>query len=370
MLRTAGSTRWVKISIGETDYYPGAVTGEVDQYIAFRDYCHEIGIGARSIQAMSFYLLRAGLAGYFDVDDGTGIPWGMFPSGARMHAFPGVYRNVYQSDITAAYLWGIGTYTPARSFRHLTGYTPPEYVADHPGSWGLGIYSYPRRVRFGPLPYIGKQGTTLFPTERKKRTNEVLLSSFDIRAGLAMGADIRLSQSWIADPLPVSNPFSSFMHEIWGLRESSAFPAVAKQAGNTLWGNFVANGQICHATFVPGKPPRVIPMPYRPQLCPPIGYGVLARLRSRLFMEGINSGTFHAHTDGAISTLRPPTDIRGCGNWRLSGHFLEVEILTPSWYRTVSSEGEIRYKLAGRTDVGERARRAFARFRERELNDG
>lgn len=367
LLRTAGSTRWVRISIGETDFYPGAVTSDVEQYIAFRDYCHEIGIGARSIQAMSFYMLRAGLAGYFDVDDGEGIPFSMFPSGARMHAIPGIYRDVYQSDITAAYLWGIGTFTPARSFRHLTGYTPPEFVANNPGSWALCVYSYPHRVKFGALPYIGKQGTTLFPTERKKRTREVLLSSFDIRAGLAVGAEIRVSQAWIAEPISVTNPFSAFMHQLWNLREESAFPSVAKQAGNTLWGNFVANGQICHATFLPGKRPRITAMPYRPQLCPPVGYGVLGKLRSRLYIEGVNSGTVHAHTDGAISAHNPVADIRGCGNWRLASRFAEVEILTASWYRTVTTEGEIRYKLAGRPDTGERAARAFARFREREI---
>lgn len=364
LLRTAGSTRWVKFTIGGVDYYPSCATDNAAQVIAFRDHCYDRGISARSIQAMAFYLMRSTLAGYFDVHTGTGIPFHLFPSGPRTHAIPGLYRDVYQADITAAYLWGIGRFTPAKAWRECKA-TATE-VASVPGSWALCRYVYPRRVRMGAMPYLSHSGTTIFPEERKRWTGDVLLSSEDIRCGIASGSLIRIRKAWMAIPTAFE-PFAAFLWEIWRMRESGEFPALAKQAGNTLWGSFVASGNLAGATFRPDGSHRIHEIPPRDSLCRPIGFGVLAKLRARLFMELIGTETIHAHTDGAISTRCIVSDIRAPGNIRMVSRFAEAEILTPSWYRTVSEDGTTAYKLAGRPEKGERAAKSFRNFREKML---
>lgn len=311
---------------------------------------------------MSFDVMRNTLGGYFDCADGSEIPFFMLPTGARMHAKPGVYRGVYQSDITAAYLWGIGRFTPAKSF--VSRPIRAKDLVRYPGSFALAQFrnNLPRRT-FGPLPYISSGGTTVFPTG-KDWSSLTLLSERDIYCGLCMGTEFRLRKAWIAEP-GIFQPFSPFMWEVWRMRESSAFPDVAKQVGNTLWGSFVASGKLNKAVFTPGKTNLVTPIPPRAQLCAPIGYSVLGELRSRLYMEGISSGTVHAHTDGVIGPRPLGSDNREPGEWRTTEHLQEVEVLTPSWYRTVDDMGEIHYKIAGRPETGDQAAAIFSKFRER-----
>src|SRR5690349_11754984 len=61
-IRTQGHYRWTSFQWGGGKIIP---TGDVDLegVVHWRDYCHERGISARSLQGMGFYLLRTTLAG-------------------------------------------------------------------------------------------------------------------------------------------------------------------------------------------------------------------------------------------------------------------------------------------------------------------
>lgn len=364
--RTAGSTRWVAFEIGEAKYYPGVYTSDVSQIIAWRDYCHDNGIAARSVQAMAFYLMRSTLAGWFEVSKGWEIPFFLFPTGARMQAVPGLYRNVIQSDIRSAYLWGIGRFTPGGSFRKVKA--SPESIVDEPGAWALVRYRNPSRDSWGAIPEMSESGSTIFPTNTPHWSSAILLSSYDIACGIASGARFRVQSSWVPNR-GVSEPFREFMIEICRQRKTSPFPEVAKQAGNTLWGNFCASSKQAVVIFGKGGRHKIHTIPRRKPLCLPIGYSIIGLLRSRLYLEGIGSTTIHAHTDGVISPYAVPEGNGNPGEWRESGTFAEVEVISPSWYRTVGHDGEVTYKTAGRNERGERAAKLFAHHRDRLYGD-
>jgi hypothetical protein len=347
---------------------PGITTDDIEEIIGWRDYCYEIGISARSIQSMAFYLMRQSLAGYFKVSRGRELPWHRFPTGARMQARSGIYENVIQSDIRAAYLWGIGRLTPASVFSQSGRRLHPETIAETPGAFALVKYRYPFTASWGSVPDFSDNGTTIFPEIKSDWGDPILLSSSDIYCGLAAGARFRILKSWLPAYAP-TEPFSSFMHEVYKLREK--FPNIAKQAGNTLWGSFCASSELSLVRFNAGTGHhKATKIPARTMLAAPIGYTVISALRSRLFMEGIGGTTIHAHTDGIISPRPVPfLDPNTIGGWRIAGRYRLVEILSPSWYRLIGENGEESYRMAGRADSGRTAARIFAHNRDKVLSE-
>lgn len=367
MVYTSGSTRWTRFHIAGTDVFPGTVCRDVGQLIAFRDYCLDLGIHASSIPSMASCIMRNTLPGAFNVAEGWEIPFDYFPNGARIHAVPGYYKNMIQSDITAAYLWGLGTFTPARDF-HYTRKCSAQTVADNPGSFAVVEFYSDREHLWGAMPQLSEEGTTFFPARFSLRSRVcATLSSFDIECGIAAGYEMKVRRAWVANPT-VATPFSAFMWEMWKQRESSEFPAVAKQAGNTLWGSFCANPITALVKFRPGSRPRIQRMPPRDALCLPIGYSIAAKLRSRLYTDTLGRGAVQAHTDGIISYWGRVDNERKPGAWRIAETFDEIEVLTGSWYRT-RTNGRDTYKLAGRPECGERAAKMFARQRERVIEE-
>jgi hypothetical protein len=377
--RTRGSTRWIKFHVGYADIFPGVFCGDIEQIIAWRDFAYEHGISARSIQSMAFYLMRQSLAGYFDVSKGGTIPFNYFPSGPRMQARPGVWNNVHQADISSAYLWGIGRFSPTEEFSIVNHFRLYD-VAQNPGSWAIISFRC-KEKSWGPLPLISEQGTTYFPGRDYGWSPPVLVSSFDLD-GNHRGADIRKIRAWIAGK-KVYQPFLPFMLEISRLRKQGNFPDIAKQAGNTLWGNFCSSSNMELVTFPgDGKPGRITKLSKRDALCLPIGYSVSAKLRARLFSVTDHPSVVQAHTDGFMTTSirdslpighpsKLPQDAEP-GEWRNTGKYREVEILSPSWYRTVDFEGNEQYKIAGRSyRSGDRTAEAiFRNQRGRIIRDG
>ena len=366
--KSPSSSTWLRFQVGNTNYYPGTL-GDAKQLIAFRDYCHDLGIAARSIPAMAFYVMRWTLGGAFTVDTGDEIPWELFPTGARMHAQEGVYQNVYQSDIRAAYLWGIRRLSPVREFRP-SNYAEHRDVSslfsDNPGGFFLVSIRLPQQSKWGICPMLSDEGATIYPSIHNHWTDRYLLQGADLSLAMAVGARVKIHRGWI--PVSrVTEPFRAFAILAYDLR-SSDFPDVAKQVGNTLWGSFVASGDLSKVTFSPGgRRHKIEPLPDRKKLCPPIGYSVVSALRSRLAIEGLGSATVHAHTDGVISPFSIETE-NEMGGWRTE-KYSEVEILSPSWYKTVSLDGEIVYRTAGRKGADGRISRIFAQQRERMLSE-
>ena len=369
IIRTRGSTRWVRFQVGETEIIPGVACAEIEQLIAFRDYCKSVGVQAASLQAMGFNLMRYSLAGYFDVDQGGEIPFRLFPPGARVHAQKGIWSNVTQVDLTAAYLWGIGNFSPAQSFSE---YRRIRHTEIQPGSWALIRTRGGGDETHGHIPEISG-GVTVFPTKRNEWSPRILVSSYDLLCA-DKNTEVRIEKVWI--PSTITRPFSPFMHLIGELRETH-FRGVAKQAGNTLWGSFSSQGKSAIIEFTPGGKNKVYPLPSRDPLCLPIGSSVLAMVRSRLYTDGMNNLTFpsvvfHAHTDGFITKTRALKENllgNGIGEWRKIADYEKVEILGGNWYST-SRAGHTRYKLAGRNSTGPAAERLFRHHRERVLHDG
>jgi hypothetical protein len=218
---------------------------------------------------------------------------------------------------------------------------------------------------------MGEEGTTVFPTLRGQWSNPVILSGYDLAVAMACNIQVRVLRGWVADC--VSTPFSAFMHLAFSLRASD-FPGIAKQAGNTLYGTFGASSNLAMVTFAPGKRGKIRNLPPREALSLPISCSVLSRMRSRLYLEAVGNATIHAHTDGImVPHANAPYHLlsgEGLGKWRIANRFSKVEILTPSWYRTISDYGES-FKMAGHVDIDhERARRLFGHYRERMLENG
>lgn len=369
ILRTRSSTRWLRFQVADDiEILPGIERASFEQLVAWRDYCYSVGVEAGSIQRMAFNLFRYTLPGYFDADIGDKIPFNHFPPGPRLHSKPGVWLNVRQYDITAAYLWGIGRNSPAKSYAEIGRISLHSLPED---SWALVKYRLPGTMTHGPLPMLSN-GSTIFPTMGRQWSEYVVLHSRDILCGMGAGAEFRIRKAWVPGKMAPS-PFSGFMHLIAELR-SRTFGAIAKQAGNTLWGSFASNANTALVTFTLGGRHSVRPMPPREPLCVPIGYSVLASLRSRLYMDAIDQVlTFQAHTDGFITRSRidPPVKEEAViGGWRRVADFRSVEILGPTWYKQVHLDGKVTYKLAGRSDSESRAETIFAHHRERLIKDG
>jgi hypothetical protein len=366
--RTRGSTRWIRFDSNGKTIYPGTFCDDLDELIGFRDYCHEIGIPASGIPAMGLRLMRYTLPGYFDIHSGEEIPWEMFPPGARMHCRPGLYKWVAQADITAAYLWSIGQQSPASHFEYLGSSNAGRWRAmrDYPGSWALVRYRYRKEPHFGIIAHLREDGTTGFPNS-KGWHGPVLVSSYDLD-NLAHDADIEIRKSWIATET-VGQPFRAFMYLIMDLRKK--FPSVAKQAGNSLWGTFGASTDLAHIEYRADSPHkhRIRNLPPRPAISIPVAALTLSRLRAEMAGVARSPSTIHIHTDGFMTTSLdkfPKNMVGNPGEWRLANYFEEVEILTPSWYRTIDETGEESYKLAGRPSTGTRAKQIFRHNRDKE----
>lgn len=375
--RTRGSTRWVRFESGGVTIYPGSYCSDSEEVIAWRDYCHAIGIPSASVAAMAQRLMRTTIAGYFDIHDGDGIPWRLFPPGPRMHALPGLYRDVAQADIRAAYLWSIGELSPPVYYEQV-GHRQrvrPSTLISYPGSWAEVSYRLNHHFRFGPIAHIREDGTTSFPRIEGQWSAPVLVSSFDLENILRhqdRAADIRIRRAWIATKT-VPRPFYAFMCLITELRKQ--FPSMAKQAGNTLWGTFGASTDLSEVTFSPMSHRHTVRnLPPRPPLSIPVAALTLARLRARTIEVSRWTHTVHIHTDGYMtisSDVYPQSPDGNPGEWRLANKFREVEILSPSWYRYIGEDGVEGFKLAGRPETGERARRIFSHYRDRvELERG
>src|ERR1051326_3749700 len=345
ILRSRSSTKWLKFDICGKTIFPG-VMPDIEQLVTFRDYIHSIGITADSPQAIAFKLLRYTLPGYCDIADGFEIPFERFPPGARLYAKPGIYRYIRQYDITAAYLWGIGTLPTPKGYVTVYRSRLRDLTADD-CSFAAVAYKVPRGLHHGPLPDLSSANTTFYPTV-SEWSRPIVLSCFDIKLGLVMGVDFRIYRAWL--PIGYAHPFDGFMLLIEQIR-SKNFAPLAKQVGNPLWGSFGSSDRTAIVTFHPesNKYP-VHPLPPRPAKSKPVSASVTARLRARLY-EDIGTTTIQANTDGIMRPASAPLKIGngGIGEWRLANEFIEIEILEPSWYRYIRPNGAERYIAAGRS---------------------
>ena len=356
MIRGRGSTRWLRFDVGKTTFIPGVANPQLSEVLALEEFAAKRGVQMSSFPRIAFNLFRATLPGYMEIAVGATMPRDQFPPGARLHARPGVYVDAVSLDLRAAYLWGIGTLRiPAV---YSTDRARLSEIVDCPGAFALVRVKLKREVPYGPVPCFSDAGTTAFPTRRERYTAPVLLSSEDLRLAVMMG-DVRVEKAWTGNRFV--SPFTSFYHLATELREECG--DVGKQVANTLWGVFSTGSAISMVTFRPeDKRYKIRRLPPREPLCFPVAASVLARVRSKVYAEAVGENTVHVHTDGIIATGNVAHISLGSdpGDWRMVGRYPEVEILAPGWYRYVNSEGEERYKVAGRAPGNSEAtRRAF-----------
>jgi len=350
-IRVAGHYRWTSFHMKETKIIP---TGQLDleSVVHWRDYCYDRGISARSLQGMGFYLLRSTLAGNMDLDEGITMPINAFPASAHLYAREGVYRDVYQSDIRAAYLSALVSMSPASYYHRIRRISLKEVLTHGDGVFVRCSYrvgSKFDRERFGAIAQNG-----VIP--RRWGVNR-LLSVDDLRLVALLGWDVRILEAWIPSKV-YPTPFSAFGMEVASIRNDPIMGKVAKLASNTVWGSFSAGSRVAYVTFPGGgSQPKTVFLPPRNKLCPPLAFSIIARLRYRVMVEGMGESTVQAHTDGIISSYPLETGDE-IGDWRLVGKYDRVDVVRPGCY-AVTINGETTYKVAGRTGSDQVTRQMF-----------
>lgn len=348
-IRSPEKYRWLRIETCGFTIYPIGQALDLNEAVAFRTYCYERGISARSIQGMGFYLLRQSLPGETRLEEGHTLPTRMFPSGAFTLAVPGVHDNLYQSDIRGAYLHALG------KIHHPLSYSEVRRIAlSDLAQYDAGFALVSFRSRHPYTPKLGSKGATVF--EVSPQWSNVLLSTYDLRIALAMGTDLRLLRAWV--PNGGRRVFSAFLDEMTEARSpDSPMRNIAKLASNSVWGSFVAGSTVKRIDFIPGGVTKTTAMPPRPKLCPPLAFSIIASLRERIIIEGIGTGTVQAHTDGVLSD-RPINTGDSIGDWRVAGEVEQACIVRPACY-SVTTNGETTYKVSGHSGVSERLRQMF-----------
>jgi len=357
--RGNASTRWLKFDIAGTTYYPGAEGVTLESVEALSEFAARRNVRLGALPGVAFNLFRSTLSGSVEVASrGDAIPQ-RYPRGPRLHAAPGVYRDCVSYDLRAAYLWSIGTLKMPVAYCLPTRMNLAELVS-LPGSFALARVSFNRKdIPFGILPSLTKQGTTAWVN---KGSHTLILTGDDLAIAHLCGAAIRIDKAWVG--VSFVSPFESFYELAIEMRSTCG--ALGKQVANMLWGVFWAGGaNVWEATFHKGSRKFTTrQMQSREPLSFPIGATVLARIRSKVFMEGVSKSSVHVHTDGVIAT-KPPLLSYGNepGDWRLVGNLNECEVLAPGWYRYREGDKET-YKLAGRVASRDAARRIFHHRRE------
>lgn len=358
-IRTAGHYRWVSFDVGNRKIYP---TGDIDLegIVYWRDYCYDKGISARTLQGMGFYLLRSTLAGSMSISEGEEMRLWDFPTSAHLYAREGVYENLYQSDIRAAYLSALVAMNPARHYVRVPRMTLREVQSHGDGVFVRCSYRVSSKLDAARFAALASNGSVARRWGREK-----LLSANDIRLITALGWDVRISEAWIpGESYP--RPFAEFGRIVSEIRNDPIMGRTAKLASNTVWGSFSAGSNLVHVTFPGnGRQPKTSVLPPRSKLCQPLAFSVIAHLRERVMIEGMGDETVQAHTDGIISPYPLDTG-KEIGQWRTVGRFDRVDVVRPSCY-AVTVNGETTYKVAGRSGSDDISRRMF---RERLMRYG
>lgn len=333
-----GKTRWLSFHYAGLTVYPCSSFLSLQEVSAFRDYCHAFGIKARSLQSMGFYLLRQSLAGSLEIDEGADIPFRRFPAGAFVYSREGIYDNVYQSDIRAAYTSALGSIHPARSFSEVRRISQEE-ISDHLGAFALVNFRISSsRLPFSIVPSLDERGGTTFGAKGWRRT---VLSANDLRLATSVGVRVTVERAWLPS-VTTFRPFSAFLQIVRDARSTCGRPA--KIATNSVWGVFSAGSRIRRYEFRNGQT-RHMDLPARSKICPPLAHSVVSSLRERIVMEGFGRGCLHAHTDGIIAThpIETGDDI---GDWRLSGKYDQACIVRSNCYSLTTGEKTI-YRISG-----------------------
>ena len=350
-IKSGGLFKWTSMKTGERTIYP---TGELsaESIIAWRDYCYSRGISARSLQAMGFYLMRQTLAGRMTLDEGITMPMGIFPASPQLYAKEGVYENVYQSDIRAAYLSALVQTDPVKEYVRVGRTSLREALSYDPGAFVRCSYRVGSRFLSDRFTALAENGSPV-----RRWGTDRLLSINDLRLIHLLGWDARISEAWIP-ARTYRKPFSAFGTLIQHLRRDRFLGSVAKIASNTVWGSFNAGSGIYHLVFPGnGAKPKTVQLPPRNKLCQPLAFSIIATLRERLCVEGMGEGTVQAHTDGIIASF-PLSGGEEIGEWRTVGFFDRVDVVRPGCY-ALTVNGQTTYKLAGHSGSDERYRQMF-----------
>jgi len=337
-IKGQGKTRWLSFHYQGMDVYPVSSWLSLREVVDFRDYCHSYGIGAKSLQAMGFYLLRYSLAGSLDLDEGRDIPFEHFPAGAFTYSQEGVFDNVYQSDIRAAYTSALAAMRPARTYVPTRRIHATE-VSQHDGSFALvGFRVTSRHSDFGILPSLDTEGATTFGAKGWRRS---ILSANDIRLALSVGIPVTVEKAWIPSHFPAL-PFQPFLSLVRDAREKCG--RAAKIATNSVWGVFTAGAQVRRYEFQ-NRRIRYRDLPSRAKICQPLAFSVVAHLRERIIMEGFGTGCVQAHTDGVLASYPVETGTE-IGDWQVRGQYDKAVVVRPTCY-SVTRNGETTYKVSG-----------------------
>src|ERR1044072_7283799 len=259
-IKSGGVFKWTSMQAEGRIIYP---TGNLsaDSVIAWRDYCYSRGISARSLQAMGFYLMRQTLAGRMTLDEGVTMPMGIFPASPQLYAREGVYEDVYQSDIRAAYLSALVGFSPVKEYTRVSRISLREALSYDPGTFIRCTYRVGSRILSNRFPILSSNGV---PVRRWGRDRLITIN--DLRLIYLLGWDARIAEAWIPTKT-YFQPFASFGQLIENLRRDRYLGSVAKIASNTVWGSFNAGSKVFKLIF-PGRgaQPKTFQLPLRSKL--------------------------------------------------------------------------------------------------------
>lgn len=322
---------------------PRKVTRE--QVWGFAALATDTGLRASGLTAFAASTLRASLARPVHVAEGTGRSGGLGVGhqalhGGRKEARPGHYTAMHMIDLEAAYPTAMAAEPIATGLREV----PVRNASSTADGIAEAVVEVPAGLAWGPLPKVLTDNLDCYGWG----CWHGFFTLRELRLARELGCDVGLLRVWESRKL--SQMFAVWAQE-W-LEPLRALGHIGKVVANRLWSTFAitdgtaetltwdAEGRMLHHVDKAVTPAQ---RAWR-ESSVFVATEIVARVRERLFREGLGPATVFCDTDGVIV----PADSPVPAGWRVKTPMSTVWVKAAHAYAwRERAAGPVSYRVAG-----------------------